>query len=79
MCTASVTAGVIPRARVAAFETMLWRISRGNVFIRLANLQDPVQDPVTVGRDSCKAREAWAALSKEQTLLVVYFPALLPF
>nr|CAD7257343.1 unnamed protein product [Timema shepardi] len=40
-------AGVVPRERVPAFERMLWRISRGNVFLRQANLEDPLRDPNT--------------------------------
>ncbi|CAB3360792.1 Hypothetical predicted protein [Cloeon dipterum] len=40
-------AGVIERERVPAFERMLWRISRGNVFLRQAELNDPLEDPTT--------------------------------
>lgn len=41
-------AGVVPRERVPAFERMLWRISRGNVFLRQAELEEPLEDPNTV-------------------------------
>lgn len=41
-------AGVVPRERVPAFERMLWRISRGNVFLRQAELDQPLEDPSTV-------------------------------
>lgn len=41
-------AGVIQRERVPAFERMLWRISRGNVFLRQAELDEPLEDPQTV-------------------------------
>lgn len=41
-------AGVVPRERVPAFERMLWRISRGNVFLRQALLDQPLEDPSTV-------------------------------
>lgn len=41
-------AGVINRERVPAFERMLWRISRGNVFLRQAELDKPLEDPATV-------------------------------
>lgn len=41
-------AGVIKRERVPAFERMLWRISRGNVFLRQAEIEDPLEDPSTV-------------------------------
>ncbi|XP_076764209.1 V-type ATPase subunit a family protein Vha100-2 isoform X2 [Xylocopa sonorina] len=40
-------AGVINRERVPAFERMLWRISRGNVFLRQAELEKPLVDPAT--------------------------------
>ncbi|XP_051173623.1 V-type proton ATPase 116 kDa subunit a1 isoform X2 [Leptopilina boulardi] len=40
-------AGVINRERVPAFERMLWRISRGNVFLRQAELEKPLEDPST--------------------------------
>ncbi|CAD7084738.1 unnamed protein product [Hermetia illucens] len=40
-------AGVIQRERVFAFERMLWRISRGNVFLRRAELDEPLKDPST--------------------------------
>lgn len=41
-------AGVIQRERVPAFERMLWRISRGNVFLRRVELDKPLEDPATV-------------------------------
>lgn len=41
-------AGVIQRERVPGFERMLWRISRGNVFLRQAELDDALEDPSTV-------------------------------
>ncbi|XP_063230730.1 V-type proton ATPase 116 kDa subunit a 1-like isoform X2 [Bacillus rossius redtenbacheri] len=40
-------AGVVTRERVPAFERMLWRISRGNVFLRQTDLQEPLRDPST--------------------------------
>lgn len=43
-------AGVINRERVIGFERMLWRISRGNVFLRQADIEKPFKDPKT-GRD----------------------------
>ena len=35
------------RARVAGFERMLWRISKGNVFVRFADIEENMQDPRT--------------------------------
>ncbi|XP_062121709.1 V-type proton ATPase 116 kDa subunit a 1 [Drosophila sulfurigaster albostrigata] len=40
-------AGVINRERVFAFERMLWRISRGNVFLKRSDLDAPLNDPAT--------------------------------
>lgn len=41
-------AGVIQRERVPGFERMLWRISRGNVFLRQTELDEALEDPSTV-------------------------------
>lgn len=40
-------AGVIQRERVAGFERMLWRISRGNVFLRQTDIGTKLEDPAT--------------------------------
>lgn len=45
-------AGVINRERVPGFERMLWRISRGNVFLRQVEIEKPLEDPATV-RNFC--------------------------
>ena len=31
-----------------AFERMLWRACRGNVFLKQAEIETPLEDPVTV-------------------------------
>lgn len=41
-------AGVINRERVNAFERMLWIVSRGNVFLRQADIEEKLEDPKTV-------------------------------
>lgn len=41
-------AGVIGRERIPTFERMLWRVCRGNVFLRKAEIEDPLEDPATV-------------------------------
>lgn len=41
-------AGVIHRERIPAFERMLWRVCRGNVFLKQAEIEPPLEDPVTV-------------------------------
>ncbi|XP_070782606.1 V-type proton ATPase 116 kDa subunit a isoform X15 [Enoplosus armatus] len=40
-------AGVIGRERIPTFERMLWRVCRGNVFLRKAEIEDPLEDPAT--------------------------------
>ncbi|XP_071943516.1 V-type proton ATPase 116 kDa subunit a 1-like isoform X2 [Antedon mediterranea] len=39
--------GVLNRDRLPAFEQMLWRVSRGNIFLRCNEIERPLQDPVT--------------------------------
>ena len=41
--------GVILRDRMNAFERMLWRVCRGNVFLKSAEIPETIQDPATVG------------------------------
>uniref|UniRef100_A0A672QT08 V-type proton ATPase subunit a n=1 Tax=Sinocyclocheilus grahami TaxID=75366 RepID=A0A672QT08_SINGR len=38
---------VIGRERIPTFERMLWRVCRGNVFLRQADIEDPLEDPAT--------------------------------
>lgn len=45
-------AGVIDRERVPSFELMLWRICRGNVFLRTAEIEETLEDPKTVSSTS---------------------------
>jgi V-type H+-transporting ATPase subunit a len=40
-------AGVIRRERLISFERMLWRVCRGNVFLRQTDIENPLEDPVT--------------------------------
>ncbi|KAG7334794.1 hypothetical protein KOW79_001390 [Hemibagrus wyckioides] len=40
-------AGVIGRERIPTFERMLWRVCRGNVFLRQADIEDTLEDPTT--------------------------------
>ncbi|CAG7831417.1 unnamed protein product [Allacma fusca] len=40
-------AGVILRERIPPFERMLWRACRGNVFLRQAEIDTPLEDPTT--------------------------------
>lgn len=41
-------AGVILRERIPAFERMLWRACRGNVFLKRAEIETPLEDPTSV-------------------------------
>ncbi|XP_025832235.1 V-type proton ATPase 116 kDa subunit a [Agrilus planipennis] len=41
-------AGVILRERIPPFERMLWRACRGNVFLRQAEIETPLEDPSSV-------------------------------
>ncbi|XP_067825003.1 V-type proton ATPase 116 kDa subunit a 1 isoform X2 [Heptranchias perlo] len=43
-------AGVINRERMPTFERMLWRVCRGNVFLRQAEIENPLEDPVAGGQ-----------------------------
>uniref|UniRef100_G3PRS3 V-type proton ATPase subunit a n=1 Tax=Gasterosteus aculeatus aculeatus TaxID=481459 RepID=G3PRS3_GASAC len=38
---------LIGRERIPTFERMLWRVCRGNVFLRKAEIEDPLEDPAT--------------------------------
>uniref|UniRef100_A0A7N6AZL8 V-type proton ATPase subunit a n=1 Tax=Anabas testudineus TaxID=64144 RepID=A0A7N6AZL8_ANATE len=46
-CLCRFVAGVISRERIPTFERMLWRVCRGNVFLRKAEIEDPLEDPTT--------------------------------
>lgn len=48
-------AGVILRERLPAFERMLWRACRGNVFLRQAEIEDPLEDPQLGGDEVYKS------------------------
>ncbi|CAF3309628.1 unnamed protein product, partial [Rotaria sp. Silwood2] len=39
--------GVISRERIISFERMLWRVCRGNVFLKQADIQELIEDPLT--------------------------------
>ena len=48
-------AGVIPRERMPAFERMLWRACRGNVFLRQADIEETIEDPLGSGGELRKS------------------------
>ncbi|XP_063785317.1 V-type proton ATPase 116 kDa subunit a 4 [Pseudophryne corroboree] len=41
------TAGVIGRERMASFERLLWRVCRGNIYVKYSELDTTLEDPVT--------------------------------
>jgi len=40
-------AGLVPREKSMVFERILFRATRGNVFLRQSTVEDPVTDPVS--------------------------------
>lgn len=48
------TAGVINRERMASFERLLWRVCRGNVYLKFSEMDTLLEDPVTVGTPACR-------------------------
>lgn len=37
--------GVIPTAKIMTFERVLWRILRGNLFMKFSHIEEPIVDP----------------------------------
>lgn len=48
MAVGRFVAGVIARERIPAFERLVWRACRGNTLLRRADIDDPLEDPLTV-------------------------------
>lgn len=44
--------GLVPREKSMAFERILFRATRGNVFMKQVVIEDPVIDPVSRGKVS---------------------------
>eukprot|EP01096_Ripella_sp_DP13-Kostka_P016763 TRINITY_DN827_c0_g2_i1.p1 TRINITY_DN827_c0_g2~~TRINITY_DN827_c0_g2_i1.p1 ORF type:complete len:888 (-),score=454.20 TRINITY_DN827_c0_g2_i1:2225-4780(-) len=43
----SYTIGAIARSKVPSFEKILWRVMRGNLYLKIAEIDDFIRDPVT--------------------------------
>ena len=43
----NVTAGVIDFSKLNSFERILWRISKGNIFLKHSNIYENLVDPTT--------------------------------
>nr|KAF6417865.1 ATPase H+ transporting V0 subunit a4 [Rousettus aegyptiacus] len=41
------TAGVVNRERMASFERLLWRVCRGNIYLKFSEMDTVLEDPVT--------------------------------
>ena len=54
--------GVILRERLIPFERMLWRVCRGNVFLKSAEIFEAIRDPSTVGSFPPKIKESFLSL-----------------
>ena len=39
--------GVITRDKLPTFERVLWRATRGNLFMRQAEIEEPIRDPTS--------------------------------
>lgn len=46
LCVNSFVAGIISRERLSMFERMLWRVCRGNVYMRSSEIEAPLADPI---------------------------------
>ena len=43
----NLTAGVIEFSKLNSFERILWRISKGNIFLKHSNIEEDLVDPST--------------------------------
>lgn len=44
----SFVTGVILNSKEAVFERLLWRVCRGNIFLKREEIEEPLKDPATV-------------------------------
>jgi V-type H+-transporting ATPase subunit a len=57
--------GSIPRERVAVFERVLWRVTRGNIFFKHGEIEQPVLD----SNDEYTEKDAFLVLSQSSNAL----------
>ena len=48
--------GVISSERLGTFERVLWRACRGNVFLRQAEIFEPLEDPTSVRTSTIRVK-----------------------
>ena len=58
--------GSIPRERVGVFERVLWRVTRGNIFLKYGEIDQPVMDP---HKDEYIEKDAFLILSQSANAL----------
>eukprot|EP00002_Diphylleia_rotans_P021444 TRINITY_DN4171_c0_g1_i5.p1 TRINITY_DN4171_c0_g1~~TRINITY_DN4171_c0_g1_i5.p1 ORF type:complete len:440 (-),score=97.69 TRINITY_DN4171_c0_g1_i5:1386-2705(-) len=42
-----IISGVIARDQIKPFSTLLWRVTRGNIFVKFVDIEEPLRDPLT--------------------------------
>ena len=42
--------GILDTNRVASFELLIWRMCRGNAFVKIRNIPVETEDPATVNK-----------------------------
>lgn len=64
--------GVVPKAKAASFERILFRATRGNMFLKQAPVEDSVIDPAT-GEKVGGGCEAWVGAGSCRNVLVYWY------
>lgn len=64
------------RERLPAFERMLWRACRGNVFLRQAMIEAPLEDPSNVSflfKFPCLSLKKFIFLGRQRLQVRLYY------
>lgn len=67
--------GLVPRQKSMAFERILFRATRGNVFLRQAVVEDPVTDPISgekVSKKKISLEMSNSSKDGRQVIIIVY-------